>query len=137
MCRRTLFFMILLYRRLLERTGDIVNQRRSLLLRIIGEHEMTFSRRSLCFIILSSTNCWRIRCIDQQQQSVASAIFATIQQNVRNTTALVVTPTFKSASTFVGINIHGISVGYLLCGPERWIVDREPIYIRNDSLERR
>ena len=28
----------------------------------------------------------------------------------------------------MGINIHGISVGYLLCGPERWMVDRGPIY---------
>ena len=28
----------------------------------------------------------------------------------------------------MGINIHGIRVGYLLCGPERWIVDREPSY---------
>ena len=38
--------------------------------------------------------------------------------------------------------MHGTSVGYLLCGPERWIVDRGPIYterlfIRNDSLGRR
>ena len=24
--------------------------------------------------------------------------------------------------------MHGISVGYLLCGPERWMVDRGPIY---------
>ena len=24
--------------------------------------------------------------------------------------------------------MHGISVGYLLCGPERWIVDRRPIH---------
>ena len=28
----------------------------------------------------------------------------------------------------MGINIHGISVGYLLCGPERWIVEIEPLY---------
>ena len=28
----------------------------------------------------------------------------------------------------MGINIHGTSVGYLLCGPERWIVEIEPIY---------
>ena len=28
----------------------------------------------------------------------------------------------------MGIHIHGINVGYLLCGPERWIVDRGPIY---------
>ena len=24
--------------------------------------------------------------------------------------------------------MHGISEGHLLCGPERWIVDRGPIY---------
>ena len=28
----------------------------------------------------------------------------------------------------MGINLHGISVGYILRGPERWIVDRGPIY---------
>ena len=28
----------------------------------------------------------------------------------------------------MGINIHGISVGYLLCGPEKWMVDLGPIY---------
>ena len=28
----------------------------------------------------------------------------------------------------MGINTHGISVGYLLCGPERWIVEIGPIY---------
>ena len=28
----------------------------------------------------------------------------------------------------MGINIYGISVGYLLCGPERWMLDRGPIY---------
>ena len=37
----------------------------------------------------------------QQQQSVASAILATAQQSVRNTTALIITPTFRSASTFL------------------------------------
>ena len=36
--------------------------------------------------------------------------------------------TFRTASTFVGIHILGISVGYLFCDPERWIVDRGPIY---------
>ena len=24
--------------------------------------------------------------------------------------------------------MHGTGVGYLLCGPERWIVDRGPVY---------
>ena len=28
----------------------------------------------------------------------------------------------------MGINIHGTSVEYLLYGPERWMVDRGPIY---------
>ena len=28
----------------------------------------------------------------------------------------------------MGINIHGIGVGYLFCGPERWIVEIGPIY---------
>ena len=28
----------------------------------------------------------------------------------------------------MGIHIHDISVGYFLCGPERWVVDRGPIY---------
>ena len=28
----------------------------------------------------------------------------------------------------MGINTHGISVGYLFCGPEMWMVDRGPIY---------
>ena len=27
----------------------------------------------------------------------------------------------------MGMNIHGIRVGYLLCGPERWMMDRGPI----------
>ena len=103
LCRTSLFFMILLYRRLLWRTGDTVKkipitQYHRL---IPSEHEMAFSRRSLYFIILSSINCWRTRCIDQQQQqSVASAIVATTQQSVRNTTTLTITPTFRSASTF-------------------------------------
>ena len=102
LCKIPLFFMILLCRRLLWRTGHIVKKIPvSMYHRLIpGEHEMAFSRRSLCFIILSSTNCWRTRCIDQQQQSVASAILATTQQSVRNTTTLMITPTFRSASTF-------------------------------------
>ena len=68
--RRPLFFMILLYRRLLWRTGDIVKKIPiTLYHRLIpGELEMTFSRRSLYFITLSSIDCWRTRCIDQQQQ---------------------------------------------------------------------
>ena len=28
----------------------------------------------------------------------------------------------------MGLDIHGISVGYLLCGPERWIAEIGPIY---------
>ena len=36
----------------------------------------------------------------QQQQSVAIAILATTQQSVRNTNTLIITPTFRSASTF-------------------------------------
>ena len=35
-----------------------------------------------------------------KQQSVASAILATTQQSVRNTTTLIVTATFRSSSTF-------------------------------------
>ena len=70
LCRRPLFFMILLYRRLLWHTGDIVKKIPiTLYHRLIpGEHKMTFSRRSLHFITLSSINCWRTQCIDQQQQ---------------------------------------------------------------------
>ena len=30
----------------------------------------------------------------------------------------------------MGINIHGISVGYVLCGPEIWMVDGGPIYTK-------
>ena len=68
-CRKSAFFMILLYRRLLWRTGDIAKKIPiTLYHRLLpGEHEMTVSRRSLYFIILSSINCWRTRCIDQQQ----------------------------------------------------------------------
>ena len=36
----------------------------------------------------------------QKQQSVASAILATTQQSARNTTTLMITPTFRRASTF-------------------------------------
>ena len=98
LCRRSLFFIILLYRRL---PGDIVKIPIILYYRLFPcEHE-TFSRRSLYFIILSSINCRRTRCIDQQQQqqSVASAILATTQQSVRNATTLIITPSFRSAST--------------------------------------
>ena len=122
LCRGSLFFMILLYRRLRWRTEDIVKQIPiTLYHRLIpGQHEkMAFSRRSLYIFILSSINCWRTRCIDQQQQqSVASAILATSQQSVRNTTTLGITPTFWSASVlFVGIfNMRS------------WKMDGGPIY---------
>ena len=55
--RRSYFFMILLYRRLLWRTGDVVKKIPITLYHRLtsGEHdEMTFSRRSLYFFILSS-----------------------------------------------------------------------------------
>ena len=105
LCRRSLLFMIVLYRRLLWRTGDIVKKIPiSLYYRLIpGERDDIFKKIPIFFIILSSVNRWRTRCIDQQQQpqqSVASAIIATTQQSVRNTTTLMITPTFRSASTF-------------------------------------
>ena len=94
-----------IYRRLLWRTGDIVKKIPiTLYHRLIPrEHEMAFSGRPLYFIIMSSINCWRTRCIDQQQQqqhSVVSAILAITQQSVRNTATLIITPTFRRASTF-------------------------------------
>ena len=111
---------------------------------------MTFSRRSLYFIILSSINPWRTRCIDQQQQqqlqqqqqqqqqSVASAILATTQRSVRNTITLIITPTFRSASTFRlwgQIYMESVwDVDYAVLKDGWWIVDQ---YIPNDSLERR
>ena len=98
--RRSLFFMILLHRRLLWRTGDIVKKIPiTLYHRLIpGEREMIFS--TSFFFMLSSINCWRTRFIDQQQHSVASAILATTQQSVRSTTTLIITPNVRSASTF-------------------------------------
>ena len=105
-CRRSLFFNILLHHRLLWCTGDIVKKIPITLYHrlIFLANEMTLSRRSLYFVVLLSTiNRWRTRCVDQQQQqqqSVASASLATPQQRVRNTTALIITPTFRSASTF-------------------------------------
>ena len=55
---RSLFVTILLYRRLLWRTGDIVKIPIAPYHRLIpGEHdEMTFSRRSLYFIIVPGIN---------------------------------------------------------------------------------
>ena len=65
----------------------------------------------------------------QQQQSVASAILATTQQSVRNTNTLIITPTFRSASRFrCGDAYTWNSCWIFSCGPERWIVDRGPIY---------
>ena len=99
LCRRSLFFTILLYRRLLWRTGDIAKK-----IPITGQflaNEMAFSRRSLYFIILSSINRWRTRCMDQQQQSAASTILETTQQSVRNTTTLIITPTLEVHPRFV------------------------------------
>ena len=64
--------------------------------------------------------------IDQQQrqQSVASAILATTQQSVRNTNTLIITPIFTSESIYTWDSC-GIVI---VCGPERWIVDRGQTY---------
>ena len=117
---RSLFFIILLYRRLLWRTGDIVKKIPITLYHplVPGEHEIAFSRISLFFIILSSNYCWCTRCVDtKQKQSVASAILATTLPSVRNTTTLIITPRsylWKCIHvSFVWIIIHGIRVGYL------------------------
>ena len=131
---------LLLYRRLLAHRRYLT--RRSLfdytaMSSIAVAH--TRYRQEDPYYSVPSINCWRTRCIDQQQQqSVASATLTTPQQSVRNTTTLRTTP--RTASTFVGIKniyIWGISVGYSFCGPERWIGIVDHYIIRNDSLERR
>ena len=63
-----------------------------------------FARFSLVSLSIHPRSRRGAERIDQQQQqpqqSVASAILATAQQSVRNTTTLIFTPNFRSASTF-------------------------------------
>ena len=62
-----------------------------------------FARFSLVSLSMHPRSRRGAEWIDQQQQeqqSVASAILATTQQSVRNTTTLIITHTFRSASTF-------------------------------------
>ena len=103
LCRRFLFFMILLYRWLPG--GSVKKIPITLYHRSLNSWRTRddIFKKILYFVMLSSINCRRTRCIDhQQQQSVASAILATTQRRVRNTTAtLITTPTFRNASTLI------------------------------------
>ena len=77
---------------------------------------------------MPAINCWRTRCIDQQQQqqhSVASAILATTQQSVWNIITLIIAPTFRSDPRFV----CGDKCTWNECGifiMRSWKMDRGP-----------
>ena len=89
---------------------------------------------------VSSSSSQYPAAVSIQQQSVSSAILATTQRSARNTDTLIINNhTYLQKCiqvSFVGINIHGIRVGYFyaVLKDGSLIVDQ---YLRNESFERR
>ena len=132
--RISLFFTILLYRRLLWRTGDIVKKIPITLYHrlILGERhdifEKIFTGVFYCTVInysLANTMYWPAATtrLSSQRNSCNDATKCSKHYYLDNHTYLQ-----KCIHvSFVGINIHGTSVDYSLCGPERWMMDPGPL----------
>ena len=136
LCWTFLFFTIVLYRRLLWRTGDIVkNIPITLYHRSIPAERDGFFKKTPIFYLLPSVSRWRTWCIDhQQQQSVASAILSTKQQNVLNSTinTLIITTSLKSASTLCLWGQIYMELAWDICYAvlKKWNVNLGPIYTK-------
>ena len=141
-CRISLIFIILLYRR--YHCQEILS-RRSLLLCIIAvnpwrtQDEIFKTMPIFCYTVINQLPAHAMHwpaattTISRQRSSCNHTTKRSKHFYLDNRTYVQ-----KCIHvSFVGINIHGISVGYLLCGPERQNSRSWTNIYRNDSLERR